>query len=149
MNFNQLKGCGSLLNFIKTDREIWEKTSAKVFDFIQLWPWMKLNVIKTGIKMNSLVVSIIIPSSNEIGLYTEGKPAGSKKIFFVCWFVSIGRNHKHTVLSLEYWLDKIKWVYGSLDRPKLNQVRLQKLWKKLAWKSFAHVTLIHGQTHLD
>ena len=52
----------------KTDWEIYVKKYIIFYFPTYLWPWMKIKVIQTGLKLYTLVVSFITTSLIEIGV---------------------------------------------------------------------------------
>ena len=73
---------------------------------MQLWPWMKVKAIQTGIQMQFGCLYHHIKF--EIYLSLNILMQANVNIF--------GQNHISRVLSLKYWLDAVTWVWDSSDQ---------------------------------
>ena len=121
---------GSIMKFAHTKNEC----RCACF-LILLWPWMKVKVIHIGIKVNSLVVSIIKSHWKETGLqvseYKKSWKVGCVSLSlslspYVCVCVCVCvrvrvcvyvlQSHQSWILSFEYSSDEIKWVFGSSNQ---------------------------------
>ena len=149
MSFNKPTDCGSILTFIPIGQHFQENAHKSLWFLIHLWPWIKVKVIHTDIKIQSFAVSIITPSLKEmILLASECKQ--SLNIFL--------QNHAISVLSFKSWTDEIKWVWGSSNQQvsstayqipsKLIEI-LWDNWRRCCLLSRTPVTLDQHQHQLD